>query len=1127
MSTEFNPYHKWLGIPLEEQPANHYRLLGVTLFEADADVIEAAADRQMAHVQRYKTGQYSALSQELLNELAAAKVCLLIKEKKAAYDQELKAGLPVKAQRSAPAPAAEVRLPRATPLIEPAKAPAPKKPPARKLSPVLLGGAGVAAIGLIVVVAMMAGSGEDPKPGPEPAPPPAIASSQAAMPQAGATNQPAKPVLAETPRLQLPEKLSVREGDQLATRVKVVGTSAAGLSYALAPGCPEGVELNSSTGELRWQPKEEQGPQDHQLTVRLIDADGKQLDEGVFEIAVQEVNQPPVMDAIKPTLNPSGVVTFQIQGRDPDLPATQLAYSLEDAPEGASVDPETGAFTWKPTSEQLGKRFAFKIRVTDDATPKLATLRLISIDIPANLPAPAVASAEPPMPAVPANPTTPEPPAVAQTSQLAPAKEKLPAPSSAARGEALVKIKDIFKEQYKGKKPEEKAALAKALMNASGDTEDAASRYVLLDEVISLATASGDVTLCWQAIDALTQNFAVDGVEMKTAALKKLSTLRIADAVHAVATKYVELIDEAAAADNYDAVIPLLTTALPAIQKTKDAALVTQFQNRGKDLRTMKKEFDGVQAAMAVLKATPDDPAANLTVGCYLSFAKDKLAEGLPLLAKCSSEKLAAAAKRDLAAPSSVEDQTAAGEAWWTVAESAKGVDKERYQQRAAYWYRQVLPQLTGLEKVKLEKRLETVPLAANAKPAFSPPPPISPAPISSVSSLPADLKNERKFVEAFLKANIGYLYVKLDTQRNTRVSNEAEIPQGNFFVQSVNSMNTVVTDQHLELFKSLKFIESCYLSSAQGVTDAGLVHLQGLTSLKRFSLYDSSVTDKGLSTLGKLPRLESIHVRGGNFTGAGLAALAALPQLTSVDVHSNLLNDDAIAAAARLPRLERLTISGMNVRGMGLSNLKSCVTLNSLNLDCGNLDDSQLAGLAGATALQNLTVQGNPSEAALAHVGKIPNLRYLHWHGTQIGPAGARSLASLRLLEQLELRDTTDETLKAIATLTQLRNLNVTTAGRLTDKGLAPLANMTSLTNLSLQNASGLIGNDGLTHLAKIPALQYLTLSGPSSINDAGLLAAFRNKPQLRNLSFYNSPITDAGAKALKAALPNSNISR
>ena len=32
MATQFDPYHKWLGIPPAEQPPKYYRLLAVNLF---------------------------------------------------------------------------------------------------------------------------------------------------------------------------------------------------------------------------------------------------------------------------------------------------------------------------------------------------------------------------------------------------------------------------------------------------------------------------------------------------------------------------------------------------------------------------------------------------------------------------------------------------------------------------------------------------------------------------------------------------------------------------------------------------------------------------------------------------------------------------------------------------------------------------------------------------------------------------------------------------------------------------------------------------------------------------------------------------------------------------------------
>ena len=93
MEQAFDAYHKWLGIPPECQPPDHYRLLGLQTFESDPDVVQAAADQRMMHLRAYQTGKNSEWSQRLLNEVAAAKVCLLNAAKKAAYDQKLRAAL--------------------------------------------------------------------------------------------------------------------------------------------------------------------------------------------------------------------------------------------------------------------------------------------------------------------------------------------------------------------------------------------------------------------------------------------------------------------------------------------------------------------------------------------------------------------------------------------------------------------------------------------------------------------------------------------------------------------------------------------------------------------------------------------------------------------------------------------------------------------------------------------------------------------------------------------------------------------------------------------------------------------------------------------------------------------------
>ena len=89
----FDPYHKWLGIPPGEQPPNHYRLLGVPLWEPDPEVIEAAAERQTVFLRTFQIGPQAELAEKLLNEVARARGTLLNGQQRVAYDQRLRESL--------------------------------------------------------------------------------------------------------------------------------------------------------------------------------------------------------------------------------------------------------------------------------------------------------------------------------------------------------------------------------------------------------------------------------------------------------------------------------------------------------------------------------------------------------------------------------------------------------------------------------------------------------------------------------------------------------------------------------------------------------------------------------------------------------------------------------------------------------------------------------------------------------------------------------------------------------------------------------------------------------------------------------------------------------------------------
>lgn len=116
MSDSFDPYYIWLGIPPKDQPANHYRLLGLQDLEENADVIDAAANRQTTYLHEMAAGPNRKESQELLNEIAAARRCLLNPESKKAYDETIRTKqAAAEASQAAAVPVAKAVVP-ATPV---------------------------------------------------------------------------------------------------------------------------------------------------------------------------------------------------------------------------------------------------------------------------------------------------------------------------------------------------------------------------------------------------------------------------------------------------------------------------------------------------------------------------------------------------------------------------------------------------------------------------------------------------------------------------------------------------------------------------------------------------------------------------------------------------------------------------------------------------------------------------------------------------------------------------------------------------------------------------------------------------------------------------------------------------
>ena len=121
--SRFNPYREWLG--LERSPTHYYELLGLPIGETDVQRIEAAAARALSSLRSIKPGQRQGHWNALLDQLEAARDCLLTADLKVRYDQRLRRKL-----------TADTEAPSAVPSVAPFTAQADPMAPVEFAGPV-------------------------------------------------------------------------------------------------------------------------------------------------------------------------------------------------------------------------------------------------------------------------------------------------------------------------------------------------------------------------------------------------------------------------------------------------------------------------------------------------------------------------------------------------------------------------------------------------------------------------------------------------------------------------------------------------------------------------------------------------------------------------------------------------------------------------------------------------------------------------------------------------------------------------------------------------------------------------------------------------------------------------------
>jgi len=91
-------------------------------------------------------------------------------------------------------------------------------------------------------------------------------------------------------------------------------------------------------------------------------------------------NSPPVIEPIADLTVVAGTrINFVCSATDTDQPPQRLTFGLVAAPEGAVINSDTGAFSWRPTLSQAGTTNTVVVVVTDDGVPSMSATQIFSV----------------------------------------------------------------------------------------------------------------------------------------------------------------------------------------------------------------------------------------------------------------------------------------------------------------------------------------------------------------------------------------------------------------------------------------------------------------------------------------------------------------------------------------------------------------------------------------------------------------------------------------------------------------------------------------------------------------------------------------------------------------------------
>jgi hypothetical protein len=734
MTTAFDPYHQWLGISPPEQPANHYRLLGVRQFEADPNVLQHAADQRMAHLRTFQSGPRGPLSQRLLNEVAAAARCLLSPNLRARYDEELRHEQSC-SSTNAPIPVvpmpAESRQSNSYMVAAPPSftVPPPVPPPRTSTSDLasastqvhvagaLVGRRGHQSTNAMVAVAKVFAGGIA-----------GLACGVVVVWLVGGVDLLGQ--LGIETRARQQAKPSTSTSSPIApplTTVKATpkSTHAILAPVEIAPGTPAPPLSPDSVVDIpdTTPTAAKEQPQPRPMTLAEFPvylSDLRPIEVVALQVPAAPVRVRQQQSAhgifLHPAANSTAKIAFNLARSYRLLTG---AAALNDSANGPALSELTmrivgdGQTLWTSRPIQVpGTAEAFRIDVTGVARLELQ-VQCPGADGRAHAAWFAVmadpnddAKNEELEKLLPSGKPKPKEQPELPTAKPATEKAKLPRPSPDKLTAAEKTFGEVMGSEIAAAKSlEAKAKLAdKLLQLGASSAQDAASQYVVLSAACSKAV---DLSQLLKGLALLEQRFDGDLTDVRLLGFESVKGQITAQQIEQFAETLLGAIESAERKDRFEAAEQISKIGQASGRKFNDRRLTDAFVDRGERIAKLANAYSLVKPSLLAAQANPDDQDAAFRAGQYIAYVRNDWKVALPLLARTTDEELDALVQEDLKNPTEAAEVLKLADRWWERAESSSALSQEGMRRRATHWYRLIPPgKLQGLEAQKVAKRI-------------------------------------------------------------------------------------------------------------------------------------------------------------------------------------------------------------------------------------------------------------------------------------------------------------------------------------------------------------------------------------------------------------------------------------